>query len=195
LGTPVNPLWDKVLVVFKGHEHKLSNVLAKATPGTVEMELDKIDLDATTAEVRYDDAVECEDIGRGMPIFYKHEGKFIVFTGRQTVETVKTHAKPKPDGKPITVTGRLLSSVALKSIRIVKDVPVEPTPAAAPFNPPRFTGSINPRPTERRVPYQDRPRPTSSSMYPPQSSSSRYDSPYPGQTARTPYGKSTKKPQ
>jgi hypothetical protein len=169
LGTPVNPQWEQVLLVFKGHEHKLSNVAAQATKETLELEIDKIDLAVTASEIRYESEVACDDIATSiatsMPIFYKHEGKFIVLTGAATVKNIRDTAKPKKDGTAITVQGRMLSSVALKGIRILKAQPIsqEVSTPAQPFNPPRFSdnrsSSYPPSRSNSSNPYNSESRP------------------------------------
>jgi hypothetical protein len=140
LGTPINPQWEHVLLTFKGNEHKFSGVVAQATKDTIDVDIELIDLVASAKEVAHvSNVIDVEDLEIVTPIFYKHEGKFIVLAGADKVIATKQAAKPKADGSPITVKGRMLSSVALKGVRVLKaQPPAEQVRPATPFNPPRL---------------------------------------------------------
>jgi hypothetical protein len=137
------PLKDCVLE-FNGHDHKISLVQSKATAERIEVKLAEIDLAGSLGIRPMNHDADQEDA-----ILIKHHGKFQILLGRDSVI----------DGfsslPVVAIKARLISSVALKAARVVKEQPAPP--AAAPFNPPRFTDNRAPGAANRYPPrYGDR---------------------------------------
>jgi hypothetical protein len=132
------PLKDCVLE-FNGHDHKISLVQSKATAERIEVKLAEIDLAGSLGIRPMNHDADQEDA-----ILIKHHGKFQILLGRDSVI----------DGfsslPVVAIKARLISSVALKAARVVKEQPAPP--AAAPFNPPRFTDNRAPGAANRYPP-------------------------------------------
>lgn len=129
----------KFSLEVNGHQHNLGLMLARAgSCPLIDAELKDIDLETF---------FETEPLNRGIGdmtvVLYKFNGKLLVLTGF-------THVLEAVAANKLKIQARLITSVALKAARIVKDQPE--VPAVVPFNPPRFTSD---KPWENK-PSQDR---------------------------------------
>ena len=107
----------QTLLNFKDHKYIYQQILAKAS----------IDVKIGIGEINYDfvptiDQNE-DDFDSGKPIFFKHEGQYVILRGRmKVIEDVKKRESELPPNTPlkasgIVISGRLISSPALKLCR------------------------------------------------------------------------------
>lgn len=148
MGNPVTliaELKDAVIEV-NGHKHNLGLMLARAgSCPLIDVDVAEIEIDAEFAKP-WD--LSFKDMS---PIVYKHAGKLLVIVGVDHVRKAVEKNQPK-------LKARLLTSVALKSARIIEPEPERTvTPPSAPFNPPRFSER---RPYNSNRPSYNEDRPT-----------------------------------
>lgn len=129
---------SKVILTFKDQRHLLAKVRAKGMSGSIAtIAVDEINF-SPEAQALVTLSEACPEYHGGSIIFFKHEGKFIVFGGRDQVQ--RDLAKGKTH-----IAGHILSSPALKSVRIELGQAAEPAPVEAPatrFNQPKPTVEI-----------------------------------------------------
>jgi hypothetical protein len=125
--------WKNTSLMFKGIEHNLQSVLTTAASGpmiTVKLnEITPLDSDIPDNKVLIDpnnDAIHEANL-----VFFKHQGSYLVLAGRNLILRAK-------DKKQTEISGRLLSSPALKKTRINQPVAepvteVRATPPTAPY--------------------------------------------------------------
>jgi hypothetical protein len=116
--------WNDHVLLHNNAAHNLSTVLAQASSGNeVTIDLDQI------GPVKGDDLPQnlfliqpkTGDVDALPLVLYKYQGRFHALVGREHVERARTNKQKQ-------VTGRLLTSVALKKARIIKDDPAAPPP-------------------------------------------------------------------
>lgn len=141
---------SKVILTFKDQRYSLLKAKSKADTGPIAT-LAVAELDVSEkALALFKLPEDCPQFHGGSISFFKYEGKFIVFGGRDQV--LRDIAKGKTH-----IAGHVLSSPALKAARI--DTPV----AAAPVQLEALTQRFNSAPPKRvevrapRKPYGDRP--------------------------------------
>lgn len=136
-----------VILTFKDQQYPLDKVKAKAMSGPIiEAKLEELNIseDALALVTLSADSVE---LHAGPIIFFKHEGKYLVFGGMANVTKAVTQGK--------SIKGHLLSSPALKSVRIVKHEPAQPAQVAALAN--HFSSSSRYDGDRTRGSYGDKP--------------------------------------
>jgi hypothetical protein len=141
---------SKVILTFKDQQYSLTKVMAKAGSGSIaSVEVKDINF-SDEALAMIDLSQDCPQFHGGTISFFKLEGKFIVFGGRDQVSRDlhkgKTH-----------ISGHILSSPALKAARI--DKPVAAVPAAVEALANKFNSVPSTRTEVRtpRKPYGSRP--------------------------------------
>jgi hypothetical protein len=118
----------QIVLKANGYQHALPLVLAKAgSCPLVEFNVDELDIGTLFEFVPYDSV-----IGGLNLVVYKHAGKFLIVVGADHVAKAIENGQKK-------ISGRLLTSVALKNARLTEAQPQSIQPPAPPFNPPRFT--------------------------------------------------------
>jgi hypothetical protein len=126
LGNPVTliaELKDAVIEVH-GHTHNLALVMSRAgSCPLIDVKLQDLDMDTLFQSSPVDIGVD-----NLSPVVYKHSGKMLIIVGRN-------HVLKAQDKKHATIEARLLTSVALKSARIVEASTVPSTPV---LNTPRI---------------------------------------------------------
>lgn len=110
---------SKVILTFKDQQYPLTKVRAKGLSGPpVTVKAGDINFSAEALGL-VELSADVAEFHGGSIIFYKYEGKYIVFGGRDQVS--RDLAKGKID-----ITGHLLSGPALKGTRIQKFEPPAP---------------------------------------------------------------------
>jgi hypothetical protein len=107
-------IMDNIILTFKDQQYPLAKVLGKGKSGPpVEVKLADLNISNEAVFDLIKLSQESAEYDNGPVIFYKHEGQYILFGGKQ--KALAQIAKGAT-----TVKGTLLTSFALKGIRIEK---------------------------------------------------------------------------
>lgn len=148
---------SKVVLTFKDQRYPLAKVRAKGMSGAIAtVPVEELNF-SPAAQAMVTLSEECPEFHAASIIIFKHEGKWIVFGGRDQVkrdlEQGKTH-----------IAGHILTMPALKSVRIEQHRAAEPVQVEALVN--KFSSSAKPT-VEVRAPRKSYDKP---SGYPRQTS-------------------------
>ncbi|BDD79554.1 hypothetical protein [Burkholderia phage FLC9] len=107
---------DNIILTFKDQQFPLAKVAAKGKSGPpVEVKLSELHHFNEGMIDLVKLSKECAEYDNGPIIFFKHEGKYIVFGGKE-------NALEKLAKGAVVLKGYLLSTPALKSVRIEKPI-------------------------------------------------------------------------
>lgn len=149
---------SKAILTFKDQRYPLLKVRAKGMSGQIAtVAVEELNLSAE-AQALVTLSEDCPEFHAGSIIFFKHKGKFIVFGGRDQV--ARDIAKGKTH-----IAGHILSSPALKSVRIEQHQAAEPVKVEALVN--KFNSTPHKPSVEVRAPRKSYDKP---SGYPRQTS-------------------------
>lgn len=118
--------WKNTILTVNGAEHNLLLMLKTASTGPlIDVKVNELALDSDIPDNRVLYTPHNADIHDEGLVVYKHNGKFLVLSGRNIAIRARTNKEP-------SVSARLISTPALKRARIIKEVEKVHIPTPAP---------------------------------------------------------------